>query len=405
MIFALFALVLALFQAPTLVAAIEIGPEGDWCETINSADAGDEVVLGPGNYAGPCTLTRSGAPGAPLVIRARDLPDAPTIVYDGRQNNVFNVRASHVVIRGLRFGPTKADVDAVRIYSGSHITVEDCRFRDLGGIAVVASHASVAHVVVRRNEILESRATAMYFGCHDGLSCVASDFVLERNYIRGVDAPEGEIGYGIQIKLNSTAVIRDNVIVNTKGPGIMVYGATIPSVASQVERNFVMGSRTSSGIVVGGGPVLVRNNIVTTNADAGIGLEDYHRRGLLRGIVLVHNTVYGNAQGGILVPPAGPLDVVIANNAVQPRAGTLAFPAQRPGVLSVGNVDCTAPRCFVDPDLQDFSPLGIQSGSPVAEPWIPASDYFGRRRGVPPAVGAIEAPGSPIRLGVKRTSQ
>jgi hypothetical protein len=40
-----------------------------------------------------------------------------------------------------------------------------------------------------------------------------------------VDAQEDEVGYGLQVKLNSTAVIRDNVIVDTKGPGIMVYGA------------------------------------------------------------------------------------------------------------------------------------------------------------------------------------
>jgi hypothetical protein len=145
----------------------------------------------------------------------------------------------------------------------------------------------------------------------------------------------------------------------------------------------------------------VRNNVVTTSAEAGIGLEDYQRRGLLRGIVLVHNTIYGNAKGGILVPGQGVAEVIVANNAVQPLPGTSAFPTGRPGVLSVGNVDCASLRCFVDPDQQDFSPLGIHPGSLAADPWIPPNDYFGRRRDLPPMVGAIEALGSPIRFGIK----
>jgi len=37
---------------------------------------------------------------------------------------------------------------------------------------------------------------------------------------------ESEIGYGIQVKLNSIGIIRDDVIINTKGPGIMVYDAS-----------------------------------------------------------------------------------------------------------------------------------------------------------------------------------
>jgi hypothetical protein len=313
MILAFFAVMLGLFQVQAVDSPVtEIGPEANWCEIINALLPGGEVVLRPGSYPGPCTIHRSGALGAPIVIRAKDPHDRPHIVYLGHGDNVLNVRAEHVIIRGLHFGPTMLNIDAIRIYAGSNSTIEDCRFQGVGGIAVVANHTSLTHVVVRRNEIIQSRATAMYFGCHDGISCTASDFLLERNYIRGVEAEEREIGYGIQVKLNSTAVIRDNVILDTKGPGIMVYGATDLSKVSLVERNFVAGSRTSSAIVLGGGPAVVRNNVVTTSAEAGIGLENYHRRGLLRGVVVSHNTIYGNAKGGNLVPAQGVLDAVVA---------------------------------------------------------------------------------------------
>ena len=76
----------------------------------------------------------------------------------------------------------------------------------------------------------------MYFGCHDGTWCILTDLVVERNYIRGVRASDPEIGYGFQVKLNSVAVIRDNVIVDTKGPGIMVYGAHNLTAVSVIER-------------------------------------------------------------------------------------------------------------------------------------------------------------------------
>ena len=293
----------------------EVGPGSDWCQALRTLPPGEELLLQPGDHAGPCTVTRSGVPGAPLVIRAKDPARPPRIVYPDRATNALNIRASHVLVRGLEFGPTQPDVDAIRIHSGDDVTIEDCRFVELGGIAVVANSQSLRGLTVRRNEVLRSKGTAMYFGCHDGTACILSELLIEGNYIGGVTAPDPEIGYGIQVKLNSTGTIADNVIVDTKGPGIMVYGARDPSLLSVVERNFVSGSRTSSGIVIGGGPVVLRNNITTASAEAGIGLEDYGRRGLLRGIVVSHNTLYGNRQGGIAVSPEGRLDAKLLNNA------------------------------------------------------------------------------------------
>jgi hypothetical protein len=397
----LLALWLGLFQAQAAGAVIEIGPGADWCGTINALDPGSEAVLLPGDYPGPCTLRRSGADGEPIAIRAKDPQARPHIVYLGHDDNVLNIRGDHVIVRGLGFGATRPGVDAIRIKEGNDITVEDCRFQGIGGIAIVANHTSGARITVRRNEITRSRSTAMYFGCHDGVHCILSGLLIERNYIRGVDAAENEIGYGIEVKLNSTAVIRDNIIVDTKGPGVMVYGAVDPARLNVVERNFVAGSRTSSAIVVGGGPAVIRNNVATTSVEAGIALEDYHRRGLLRGVVIAHNTIWGNAKGGIVVPTQGSIDAKLVNNAAQALAGMPPFPTVRAGILSVGNVDCSSLPCFRDPGGQNFSPLALPSGSLAGEPWVPVDDYFGRRRAVPPTAGAIEIGTQPISLGIK----
>ena len=380
----------------------EIGPEADLCVEINALPAGEELLLRPGVYRGGCTVHQGGRPDAPTVIRAKDPSSRPRIAYGERDTNVFTLRADHLTFRGLELGPTQRNVDGFRIHSRAGITIEDCRFEGLGGIAVAATHVSIRGLAVRRNTIVASEATGMYFGCHEGRSCEVVDLIVEGNHIRGVHAPPPEIGYGLQVKLNSIGVIRDNVIVDTKGPGIMVYGARMPDRVSVVERNVVVGSQRSSGIVIGGGPVIVRNNVVVGNREAGIGLEDYAKRGLLRGIIVVHNTAYGNAGGGIAAPDRGPLDGVVVNNAAHAPIGVAPFPPAQGYLRLAGNVDCAGVVCFENPFVYDFSPGPgsplAQAGVSAVEPWMPVEDLRGARRGVPPTAGAVERPTGPLPI-------
>jgi len=391
---------------PRPAKAVEIGPEQDFCAAANALPPGGELVLRPGDYQGPCAIVKGGAPGAPVVIRAADLGHRPRIVYTGREANVVDIKADHVTIRGLALGPVSRDADGIRVFSRADVVIEDCTFNGVGGIAVAATHHSIRGLVVRRNRIEDSGSTGMYFGCHEGLTCVLSGLVVEHNFIRTIRAPDPEIGYGLQVKLNSSGVIRDNVIIDTKGPGIMVYGAWDLLSRNVVERNFVMGSRTSAGIVVGGGPAVVRNNIAILNRGAGIGLEDYHGRGLLRAIVVSHNTLYRNGEGGVTAAAEVRLrDVAIVNNAVHTRQGSPALPRGRVDVDLAGNVDCTWALCFANAEGMNFAPVPgslLQTpGSMRGMDWIPPDDYFGTRRTLPPVPGAVQLDRGPIGLGPK----
>lgn len=396
-------LLLAVLATPSF--ALEIDPGTDWCQALHRLPAGEELVLRPGEYRGRCTIRRGGTAQQPLVIRGKDRTAPPRLTYHDRAGNLLDIHAGHLVLRHLHFGPTLPDVDAVRIHLADDVRVEECSFAELGGIAVVANSGSVTDLTVRGNVIRNSGATAMYFGCHDG-SCSLSRILVEGNHIEHVRAPGGEVGYGIQVKLNSQAVIRRNTIVDTKGPGVMVYGDRDLLRASLVEANLIVRSQRSSGIVIGGGPVVVRNNIVVRNAEAGIALQDYGGRGLLRGVVVAHNTVFDNHEAGIQVPGAGRLDARLVNNAVHAQLGTRALPAARPGLLLLGNFDCSVSPCFTDPLALDLTPLVgsplAAVGIPEAAEAMPKTDYFGRPRAMPPTVGAIEAgaPPSPLLSGV-----
>jgi len=171
-------LVTATFSAAG--STLEVGPEDDWCAVIRELPAGSQLLLRPGDYSGPCTIRNGGTADAPIVVRAKDLEQRPRLIFQGADRNVLDVRADHVTIRGLQFGPTLPDVDAIRIYAASGITIEDCHFFSLGGIAIVANHTNARHIAVRRNQITATKATAMYFGCHDGLQCTLSDLLIEQ---------------------------------------------------------------------------------------------------------------------------------------------------------------------------------------------------------------------------------
>src|ERR1044071_926435 len=218
------------------LSAKEIGPQANLCAEINALEPGETLTLRPGEYRGPCRIRRGGSAEAPITIQAQDALARPQIVYDKQSSNVFEIEADYVSLRGLKLGPTQKGIDGIRIRAHAGVTVEDCEFTQLGGIAIAATQTSVRGLIVRRNVITESAATAMYFGCHDGVGCRISDLLVERNFIHGVDAPEPEIGYGIQIKLNSSGVIRDNVIADTKGPAIMIYGSMDAAQSSKIGR-------------------------------------------------------------------------------------------------------------------------------------------------------------------------
>ena len=388
-----------LLAAPSRARAaiLPIMPGDDFCDAINNqASAGDEVVLAAGEHPGPCAITNGGAEGSPIILRGEDPLDPPHIVYNGNSSNVIDVEADHVTLADLWFGPTNDAIDAIKIKQGSHVTVERCEFDAIGGVSISAnSGGTYEDIVIRQNHFHGLQATGIYLGCHSGMaSCEALDVVVERNLIDFVDS--ANVGYGLEIKLDSYGVVRDNVINDTKGPGIEIFGSTDPARKSVVERNLVIGSRNNATLEVGGGPALVRNNVVIGGDYAGLYVYDFGND-VVRDIQVVGNTVVGDAGPAIRISAwAAGDDLELSGNAAwQMAGGGPALPDPIPDIPMLDNVDCVDPdACWSGAVNWNFWPAGggpleDAAGAPSVAPPL-TDDFCGQERDEPHEVGAFE---------------
>ncbi|MCB1736236.1 MAG: right-handed parallel beta-helix repeat-containing protein [Gammaproteobacteria bacterium] len=378
------------------------GPKDDWCAAFKSAKPGDEILLRKGVYLKPCTIRAKGAPGNPIVLRSQSavLGNRAVVAYAGSTANVIDVRASaHLLIQDLDITARSTQVEGIKLYDVDDVVIQRCRFHRLNGVSISANGADSNGVVIRGNEFKNLKATAIYLGCHDGKHCRARNARIEGNLIDGAMPKDDRVGYGMQIKLNSDAVIRDNTLYSTKGPGIMVYGNEDPEgTPSLIEGNYVQRSAWESGILIGGGPVIVRNNVSVDHGLFGIATQNYKGRGLQHGIKIVHNTLLNNLRGGISVD--GWLigsDNVIANNLVAGVPDQQPIKPPRPNGIINGNAFCpTASDCLFQPDQAPFdlrlNPKSELRGTREMGPedWWPKDDFLGLKRELPTSPGAFE---------------
>jgi hypothetical protein len=395
-----------LLPATALGRSITVDPSVDWCNTINTASLGDEIVFQPGSYTTPCWITARGTAASWITVRSQSEVDGQraTFAYPGSTANVLELRnAAYVILRGFAFAPTQDAVDAIRIRQVNDIIIERNIFTGIGGVSIPAndSGTTIPRLTIRQNVFRNLQSTGIYLGCHEG-NCKVTDALVEGNFIDGVTS--SGVGYGLEIKLNSYGTVRDNTIYRTKGPGLMAYGSNQGDPPTIFEGNYVEGSRTDGGIVIGGGPAVVRNNVLVGNAYGGISAQNYASRNLQRNIWIVHNTALNNADSGINVQGwTTGANNVIAYNALIPASGSPALRPSTPVGSIVGNVTCATPTsCFVNASTVPYdlwptptSPL-LDSAGNGFEPWRPEDDFMGVSRGGSADVGAFERVASSI---------
>jgi hypothetical protein len=263
-------LAIACLLAPAAARAgvYEIGPSDDLFARLAALAPGDEVIVNAGTYTTPglVQVTWAGTEAAPIVVRAA--PGARPVIVGAPDQNVLDLGGSYFTLRGFEL---RGGSHGVRLGATDHATLEDLVLHDLGDVGISCNRPGqdCAFITLRRNEIYATgkagTGEGMYLGCTSA-ACVFRDSLVERNYVHDLGGTQGD---GIEVKTGaSNVVVRDNVIVRSKYPGITMYGFAGSAPPNIVERNLVWTTQDNGIQIVG--QVRVRNNIVLGAAANGI---------------------------------------------------------------------------------------------------------------------------------------
>jgi hypothetical protein len=424
---------------------IEIRPPGAAAscdeEFVNRANAlrpGDVLILRGGTYTQACrrAITVNGTAARPITIRAAPgekpvitRPVAPNFDYE--HNNIEIERSSHLIIRGLHFRGGNGGVNFV---GGHHITFEGNEVSETGNNAIRLNSGDTDSFVIRGNHIhhtglLASSAGAtegegMYVGCSDA-ACVASNHLLEGNYIHHTRGTGGGGNDGIEVKVGSYGnIIRNNVIHDTnigrRYPCIFIYGGgRAPNI---VEGNAMWNCGEAIQAVA---DAVIRNNLIL-GSDVGITAAPHEQMARPRNVTIVNNTLHGHSTC-LVINWSGATGMILANNAVYCAGATAVeasglggaaitvrsnYVAGRLAGVAIDNARFlpggSAAAAFTDPSRLDFwpPPASVLIGRAFLG-LAPAVDFNARPRAGPVDVGAYETdglaanPGWRVRPGFK----
>jgi hypothetical protein len=407
-------LAIACLLVPAIARAevYEIRPTDDLFARLGMLAAGDEVIVHAGTYTTPglVQVTWAGTEAAPIVVRAA--PGARPVIAGTPAQDVLDLSGSHFTLRGFEL---RGGSHGVRLGATDHATLEDLVIHDLGDIGISCNRPGqdCSFLTLRRNEIYDTghagSGEGMDLGCDDG-ACRFLDSLVERNYVHDTG---GDQGGGIEVKTGaSNVVVRDNVIVRSKLPGITMYGYAGNAPPNVVERNLVW-TTLDHGIQIVG-QVRVRNNIVLGAALHGIHSAASQGQAP-RDLEIVNNTVVDAGVACLKANDwAAATELLVANNALYCEAGAaIDLAGGAPDARLVANVGrgtsnaamgFAAGRSLAEdltaPGTGDVYP---RAGSPLENTGnggiAPSTDFDGcARRGALSEIGAYERTDAGMRV-------
>ncbi len=303
---------------------IEITPADNYRSAMQSLVAGDTLILHGGNYplSSFFELVLNGTAQAPITIRAAE-GEHPVMPQTNASQNIVNIRnSSHLIIDGMEFSGGSR---GIRLQSSSDITIRNCHVHHTAANAISANDtgSNYARLTFVHNEIDHAGGTAegFYLGCNND-ACRIHDSLIANNYIHHLSGFGVTQGDGIEIKAGSYAnIVRDNVIHDTRYPGITLYHVNGNGAPNIIERNLIWNSG-DNGIQVTADAV-VRNNLVLSAVAHGIGIHA-SQGGTVGNLFIVNNTVL-KASGDALHINGVSSSVMIANNALYAGNGRAVY--------------------------------------------------------------------------------
>jgi hypothetical protein len=271
-------------------------------DALDKANPGDHVVVRAGTYHESITITRSGTPTRPIVLRA-ETPGAVTLDASGNTTALLagdgctDVFISGLIISGTNNTGEGNHNAAVRI--GDHWTIQDCTIQNNagGGLGVFGDGVVVRRVTAQDNG---------RFGI-GGSSCInllVQDCISRRNNRSFADSNGG----GGKFTRVEHGVFQRNLAYENGGPGLWLdvnnIHVTVTGCDFYDNRTVTSSGRTASG---DGIDIEVSGTLVRSVS----GKATEIRQGP---VVLEKSRIHDNANFGVLAYASR--NVIIRNNSL-----------------------------------------------------------------------------------------
>lgn len=339
---------------------------------IDALHAGDQLVLRGGAYVlrKRLRVVAVGTASGPIVVKAAT-GERPVIKQTNAEANIIEiVKSRHFVLRGVEL---QGGSHGVHLEESDFITVEDCEIHHTGDVAIAAnSGGAYEGLRLLRNDIHDTDGSGegMYLGCNED-ACRVANSLIEGNHVHHTNGATVEEGDGIELKEGSfNNVIRDNVVHDTRYPGIITYGTVGNGAANIIEGNFVWNSGDDDNAIQTAADAIIRNNIILGSP---IGLQR-NQSASPGNIEVTHNTIISGGDCINVRDVVGP--VLIANNAVYSKRGAaihlLSGDTARVtlvGNVGVGGIDRAAAGFVTGKGLEADFVNAHFSGAPPINPF------------------------------------
>jgi hypothetical protein len=307
---------------------------------------GDEIVLSAGTYSNARRLeiSQRGLPGNPITIRAAK--GAKVIIKrpDAKQNTINLAGCQYLTIRDIEItgGDSAIRIGKKGTHSAKFITLENLHIHHIGAVAVTANYPGETYesLTFRHNHIHHTggHGEAFYLGSNNKSDGSTNGYIfnsiIENNYIHDLKGGTVSQGDGIELKDGSyNNIVRDNVIHDTNYPGIIVYDADgkAPNI---IERNIIW--NTGDHGIQAAADAIIRNNIIFDTKGEGISSRN-HQSAIVGNLTIVHNTILSERSIRIALPEKLSGKIVIANNALSsaPRIPKHSDIMQRANIIGI----------------------------------------------------------------------
>ena len=270
---------------PSLLRSAEVQhltPGDHWHEVLGdpSLPPGHHIVLAGGIYRDPRRLVIRcrGTAEQPIVIRAA-VGQTPILERPDAFQNTLNLESAiHVILDGveIRGGAAGVRIGGQPGEPIDGVSLRNCHVHDVGGAAVTCNHPKVRY---QKCEFLGNHihntaghGEGFYLGGNHA-TAIFCDGLVAGNLIHDLQGSDVSQGDGIEIKNGSHGNrIINNIIFNTKSPGITLYGSGGEAI-NRVENNLILDSQ-DNGIQVAA-DALIANNTIVSSRHAGIAVRKH----------------------------------------------------------------------------------------------------------------------------------